>query len=110
MPSLGKRNPLSLDHFKEFIEAFGNDPYGKAKRTDQGETGRFRCFSREQIAKRNDSLDISWLQDDSAQRGEDLSDPADIADEILAQLSITTEEMKELSRLLNGTQNNGVAK
>ncbi len=103
MPSFGKRNPLSLDDFKEFMAAFGDDPYGKAKRTDQGETGRFRCFSREQISKRNDSLDISWLQDDSVRRGEDLPDPADIADEILAQLSIATQEMQELARLLEET-------
>jgi len=100
MPSFGKRNPLSLDHFKEFIDAFGDDPYGKTKRTDQGESGRCRCFTRADIAKRNDSLDISWLQDDSVRRDVDLSDPADIADEILAQLSIATEEMQELTRLL----------
>jgi len=103
MPGFGKRTPLTLDHFKEFIEAFGDDPYGKAKRTDQGETGRFRCFTREQIAKRNDSLDISWLQDDSIRRGDELPDPADIADEILAQLSIATREMQELARLLGET-------
>lgn len=100
MANFGKRNPLSLDHFKEFIEAFGDDPYGKAKRTDQGETGRFRCFSRAEITKRNESLDLSWLQDDSMRRDEDLSDPTDIAGEILAQLSIATEEIQELARLL----------
>jgi type I restriction enzyme M protein len=100
MPSFGKRNPLSLDHFKEFIDAFGDDPYGKATRTDQGETGRFRCFTRAEITKRNDSLDISWLQDDSVRSGEDLPDPADIADEILGQLSVATEEMQELARVL----------
>jgi type I restriction enzyme M protein len=100
MPSFGKRNQLTLDDFKEFMGAFGKDPYGKAKRKDQGETGRFRRFTREQIAKRNDSLDISWLQDNSVRRGDDLPDPADIADEILAKLSIATEEMQELARLL----------
>jgi len=100
MPNFGKRTPLALAHFKEFIDAFGNDPYGKSKRKDQGETGRFCRFSREQIAKRNDSLDISWLQDDSVRRGDDLPDPADIADEIIAKLSTATSEMQELARLL----------
>jgi len=100
MLSFGKRNPLALEHFKEFIDAFGDDPYGKAKRKDQGETGRFRRFTREQIAKRNDSLDISWLQDESVRSGDDLPDPADIANEILAKLSIATSEMQELTRLL----------
>jgi type I restriction enzyme M protein len=103
MPSFGKRNPLTLEHFSEFIVAFGDDPYGKAKRTDQGETGRFRSFTREQIAKRKDSLDITWLQDDSVRNGQDLPDPADIADEIVAQLSIATVEMQELARLLGET-------
>jgi type I restriction enzyme M protein len=100
MPSFGKRNPLALDHFKEFIAAFGGDPYGKAKRKDQGEAGRFRRFTREQIAKRNESLDISWLQDDSVRNGDDLGEPADIAEEILAQLDLATKEMQELARLL----------
>ncbi|MBL7177636.1 MAG: N-6 DNA methylase [Desulfobacteraceae bacterium] len=103
MPSFGKRTPLTLDHFKAFIDAFGDDPYGKAKRKDQGEKGRFRSFTRAQIDKRNDSLDITWLQDDSVRRGEDLPAPADIADEILAQLSVATEEMQALARLLGET-------
>lgn len=100
MPGFGKRNPLTLDHFKEFIEAFGDDPYGKSERQDQGKTGRFRCFTRQEIKKRNDSLDITWLQDDSIRNGEDLGDPADIAEEILARLNLATQEMQELARLL----------
>ncbi len=102
MPSFGKRNPLTLGHFKEFIEAFGDDPYGKGERHDQGETGRFRCFTRQEIKKRNDSLDITWLQDDSIRNGEDLGDPVEIADEILARLDLATQEMQELARLLGG--------
>jgi type I restriction enzyme M protein len=104
MPSFGKRTPLTIEHFQDFMAAYGDDPHGRAKRTDQGETGRFRCFTREEIAKRNDSLDITWLQDDSDRRGDDLPEPADIADGILAQLSIATEEMQELARLLGETR------
>jgi type I restriction enzyme M protein len=100
MPSFGKRTPLTLEHFKGFIKAFGDDPYGRAERQDQGETGRFRCFTREVIKKRNDSLDITWLQDDSVRNGEDLADPAEIADEILTKLDLATKEMRELARLL----------
>ena len=58
--------------------------------------------TREQIRKRNDSLDIFWLQDESARNGNDLSDPADIAEQILAQLDLATQEMQELARLLWG--------
>ena len=100
MSNFGKRTPLTVDSFKDFVAAFGEDPYGKSDRVDQGEKGRFRRFTRQDIARRNDSLDITWLQDDSVRRGDELPDPADIADEILAQLSIATEEMRELARLL----------
>jgi type I restriction enzyme M protein len=104
MPNFGKRTPLTLEHFNEFIEAFGNSPYGRSKRQDQGETGRFRCFTREQLIKRNDSLDISWLQDNSIGNGNTLAEPADIAEEILAQLSLATQEMQELARLLGESE------
>jgi type I restriction enzyme M protein len=46
MPSFGKTTPLTRGHFKEFEAAFGAEPKGKGKRTDQGEAGRFRRFSR----------------------------------------------------------------
>ncbi|MDO9110517.1 MAG: N-6 DNA methylase, partial [Desulfatirhabdiaceae bacterium] len=100
LPNFGKRTPLGIEHFQDFMKSYGDDPYGKTKREDQGEKGRFRCFTRSEIAKSNDSLDISWLQDDSVRRGDDLPEPSDIAGEIIAQLSIATEEMQELARLL----------
>ncbi len=102
MPNFGKRTPLGVEHFQDFMKAYGNDPYCKAKRKDLGEKGRFRCFTRVEIAKRSDSLDITWLQDDSVRRGDDIHEPSDIADEILVQLSIATEEMQKLAFLLNG--------
>ena len=40
------------------------------------------------------------MHDNSVDRGDNLPEPADIADEILAQLSIATQEMQELARLL----------
>jgi len=100
MPNFGKRTPMTRDHFQDFITAYGKSPYGRSKRKDQGETGRFRCFTRDQISKRNDSLDITWLQDNSVRNGDDLAAPAEIADEILAQLDLATKEMQDLARLL----------
>lgn len=51
------------DHLAEFEDAFGDDPLGGAvslaQRTDTGEEGRFRRFSREWIAERGDNLDIA---------------------------------------------------
>jgi len=100
MPSFGKRTPLTRSHFKEFEQGFGDDPLGKSPRTDQGEEGRFRCFSREEISKRNDNLDISWLRDENADNGEDLAEPEVIAGQIMAHLQTAMVEMEELVELL----------
>ena len=86
MPSFGKRNPLTRKHFEDFEQCYGSDPNGKSPRTDLGEEGRFRCFSREEITKRGDNLDISWLRDESLQSAEDLPEPDEIAAEIMMRL------------------------
>jgi type I restriction enzyme M protein len=104
MPAYGKRTPFTKDAFKEFSECFGDDPYGKSKREDQGEEGRFRCFSREEIEKRGDNLDISWLHDENVTRVGDLPEPDEIAVEITLQLRTALEEMEALSGLLEGTE------
>jgi type I restriction enzyme M protein len=104
MPSFGKRTPLTFEHFKDFIAAYGSDPNGKSKRVDQGEEGRFRCFTREEIAKRGENLDISWLRDESLQSADNLPEPEVIGAEILEKLQIATKEMEALMVLLEGEE------
>jgi len=102
MPSFGKRTPFTRAHFAEFEKAYGEDPHGKSKRKDQGEIGRFRKFTREEIAKRGDNLDISWLKDDSVTDHADLPEPEEIAAEIVTQLQTALEEMQALQEELGG--------
>ena len=101
-PSFGKRTPLTRGHFAEFEKAFGADALGKSKRKDGGEGGRFRKFTREEIAKRGDNLDIAWLKDDSVTDHADLPEPDVIAAEIVAQLQTALEEMQALQEELGG--------
>ncbi|TKD10356.1 N-6 DNA methylase [Polyangium fumosum] len=96
MPSFGKRTPLGRDHFAEFEAAFGKDPLGKSKRKDQGEAGRFRKFTREEIRGRGDNLDIAWLKDESVRGADDLPEPEEIADEILERLRVAVAEIEGL--------------
>jgi type I restriction enzyme M protein len=103
MPSFGKRTPLTREHFREFEQAFGEDPLGKSKRKDQGEEGRFRKFTREEIRARGDNLDISWLRDESQGSGDDESNPKVIAEEIREQLQVALEEIDALAMLLDNT-------
>lgn len=102
MPSFGKRTPLTREHFKDFEKAFGDDPYGKSKRKDQGEEGRFRCLKREEIEKRNWNLDITWLKDENVEHADDLPEPEELAAEITANLKAALEEMEGLTRALDG--------
>jgi len=41
-----------------------------------GESGRFRKFSRQWIAERDESLDIAWPKDDNAESSADLPELA----------------------------------
>ena len=104
MPAYGKRTPFTRAAFTEFEKCFGDDPNGKSKRVDQGEEGRFRVFSRDEITKRGDNLDISWLHDESVSRVEDLPEPDLIAAEITLALKTALEEMEELTALLDATE------
>ena len=99
-PAFGKRTQLGPEHFTEFEQAFGDDPLGKSKRKDSGEEGRWRRFSREDIAKRGENLDISWLKDEGHTSAEDLPEPEEIAAEIMAHLQTAMTEMEALTATL----------
>jgi type I restriction enzyme M protein len=100
MPAFGKTTPLKREHFAEFEQVFGDDPFGQAARTDQGESARFRCFAREQVKARNDNLDIAWLRDEEADAEERLTEPEDIAAVIMGHLRAALEEIEALSEEL----------
>ncbi len=77
---------------------------GGAPRTDTGPEGRWRRFNREEIAARNDNLDISWLRDDSAAAEDGLEDPEDIAAAILGHLRAALAEVEAVSAELEGEE------
>ena len=97
----GKNRPLSVADFAGFEAAFGNDPCGKAKRTDQGPMGRFRCFTREQVKARNDNLDIAWLRTPEGNAEERTDDPEAIAAAIAGHLRAALAEIKAASEELD---------
>jgi type I restriction enzyme M protein len=104
MPSFGVRTPLTHDHFVEFEKAYGKKSDGTSKRTDQGDTGRFRCFNRAEVTKRGENLDISWLKDENASNHDELPEPDVIAAMIRERLATAMEEMDALAELLESEQ------
>ncbi len=93
-PAYGKTRPLTIADFAEFEAAYGDDPNGRAPRTDTGETGRFRRFTRDEITKRTDNLDIAWLRDSEADAEEALTEPEDIAAAIISHLRAALAEVE----------------
>lgn len=96
MPQFGKRTPLMRAHFAEFEEAYGDQRNGGALRTDTGDAGRFRYFSREYVAARGNSLDISWLKDPGDSADSDLPEPEVLAQEAIVELEGALDELRGL--------------
>ncbi len=96
MNTFGKTRQLTLADFAEFESAFGDDPWGNSPRLDGGEEGRFRCFTRAQIAERNDNLDISWLRDTSKDPEDEMTEPGEIATAIAGYLRSALTEIEGL--------------
>jgi len=101
MPLFGKRTGLSEKNFAEFEAVFGVDSYGRGKRKDQGESGRFRKFTRGKIKEHGDSLDIVWLREESSD-SDRLAEPDEIAGAILRKLDMARAAFDEVLRSLSG--------
>jgi len=113
MPQFGKRTPFTRDYFRtpvdapsdilrdKFEDVFGDDPQGGlealARRIDTGENGRWRKFTRDEIAARGDNLNISWLKDDGVESSEAQRDePAIVARLALSELNEAVAELRTL--------------
>jgi type I restriction enzyme M protein len=99
-PQFGKRTVLTREYFAEFVKAYGDDPLGSPealkKRKDTGEKGKFRKFTRKFITERDDSLDISWLKDESEGDGEALLDPAVYARQAIVELEGAVDDLQAI--------------
>lgn len=89
MPSFGKRRQLTREHFAGFEHAW-------AMRANGYVDDRSRVFSREEMKKRGDNLDITWLKEDSAKSGESDDEPEAIAAQIAERLEYALGEIRAL--------------
>jgi type I restriction enzyme M protein len=101
VPGITKKDrPLTAQHFAEFEVAYGRDPNGLSKRTDGGDTGRFRKFHISEIKERGYKLDITWLKDDSLEDSDELPEPQDLAAEAITELEAVVDDLKDIVVLL----------
>jgi type I restriction enzyme M protein len=101
VPGITKNDrPLTKEHFKEFEECYGKDPNGLSKRSDTGETGRFRKFHLSDIKKRDYKLDVTWLKDESLEENGEPPEPQDLAAEAITELEAVVDDLREIVALV----------
>lgn len=92
MSSFGKRNQLTMSHFEDFMKAY------VAEDRSTIEDERWNKYLREDIAKKDDSLDIGLIADDSLSAYDNLPDPIESAEEAINKLQ---QAMNHLGEVVN---------
>jgi type I restriction enzyme M protein len=104
VPSITKKaRPLTAAHFTEFEHCFGDDPHGRAARTDSASAnGRWRSFSLEEVIERGYKIDgVKWLRDEGADDGNGLVDPAELITDAIDGLETAVTELRQLQKLVD---------
>jgi type I restriction enzyme M protein len=94
-----KENPLKRADLDEFVACYNpqNRFDRKADLGEQNPDSRWRCYSYEELIKRDKvSLDIFWLKDESLSGSDNLPAPDVIAQEIMDDLEAALEQMREI--------------
>lgn len=110
-PSYGKRTPFTREAFADFVKAYtGGIPLEEVREAYAGEIDdakrkaindpRWQVFTREQIAAKNDSLDIGLIEDENISKNADLGDPLAIAREAASELDAIKRELDQIIGLL----------
>jgi len=110
MPQYGKRTVFTKKDMSEFYEAVGHDLTQVdedarqnfiQKHIDGSEVGnvdtcRLRCFSRDEIRVKDDSLDLSWIRDDSVEDSANLPEPDVLINEAMEEMAGAMQELKAI--------------
>lgn len=99
MRSLGKRNPLTIQDFEEFIACYHQENIEERKEiyTPENFNGRWRKYTIEEIMARNNAtLDISWLEAESTTPDYTLDEMLQLMKEKSQIISTTVSELESL--------------
>ncbi len=101
VPGITKKDrPLAAQHFAEFEKCYGKDANGQSRRTDLGETGRFRRFHISEIKNRDYKLDLTWLKDETLEDADELPEPQVLATEAITELEAIVDDLREVLQLV----------
>lgn len=104
MSSFGKRNQLTLSYFENFMQAYVAEDRSKI------EDERWNMFTREEIVKKDDSLDIGLIADESLSSYKNLPDPIESAEEAIVKLQQAMDLLSEVVEELRAVEEDEVVK
>lgn len=110
-PSYGKRTPFTEKAFEDFVKAYtGGITIDNVEKEYDGLVSdekrktiideRWNCITIEEITKKNYSLDLGLIADNTLTNSEDLAEPIDIAKQALAELHSITEQLNAMIKEL----------
>ncbi len=94
-----KENPLKFEDLADFIKCYNPENRFNRKETwsEKNPDGRWRCYSHEEILKRDrKSLDVTWIKDNSLTDVNKLPRPGILAKEIADDLEAALEQIREV--------------
>jgi type I restriction enzyme M protein len=106
-PNYGKRTPFTEKAFEDFVLAYtGGIPFDEVEAKYDGlvsdekrkqiKDERWNCINREDIAKKNYSLDLGLIADSSLSNSDDLGEPIDIARQAMQELDSIKEQLQAM--------------
>ena len=106
VPKITKKSrPLTAKQFSEFEKCFGDDPNGRAKRSESDSTdGRWRTFSLDEIKARHYKLDaFKWIRDEEVDDPDDLPEPEELITVAMEELLLALDDLADIQRVLEGS-------
>jgi type I restriction enzyme M protein len=111
-PNYGKRTAFTENAFEDFVLAYtGGITIDKVVADYDGlvsdekrkniKDERWKCFTREEIAKKEDNLDIGLIADSTLTNSNDLGEPIDIAKQALIEIQSITEQLNAMIKELS---------
>lgn len=110
MPMFGKRTAFTKTHFDEFYQAVGGDltqvdetqrqkfieTHNNGSGIGNVDTCRLRCFNREEIANKDDSLDLAWIRDDKTDDASSLPEPDVLITEAIEEMASAMTKLQAI--------------
>ncbi|MGX7145420.1 N-6 DNA methylase [Facklamia languida] len=99
MRSFGKRNPLDVKDFEDFIACYQAEDRTQRDSTwsEENPNGRWRRFTMEEIqARPNTNLDINWMVEESDEPNYTLGELLDLMETSSQEIRSTVEALQEL--------------